>query len=215
MPAIRSTSQVKRAQIMQVVRQLVVERGYEGTTIRLIEETANVARGSITYLAGPKPAIAADIYLSLVDDLIRTVRRSIAAGPLANSASKIIETCLTWMEDDPSRLPLLDDLDKALRCEANVDHQPLSVRLAAALAQLGQPAAAQTGDLRGSELYALLLAPLLEELRTSGGAPARSKIGRQRWLERLTTAARAGLQTEGAAKGTRRDGIADLFGHNG
>ena len=209
----RPSSEAKRAVIIDAARALFVERGYDGASVQMIAQRAGAAVGSVTHLVGRKPAIGAEIYEALVADLVQAVRRSIGAGALASSASRIIEACLAWLEEDPTRLPLLDDLDQALAREDIGGHQVLGMRLAATLGQFGRPAAAQTGGLGGAELYALLLAPLLEERRSRGGADDRSRSRQRPWIDRLAAAAVAGLQGVAAPTTSRgrRAETGDLF----
>ncbi|MEM7437406.1 MAG: TetR/AcrR family transcriptional regulator [Myxococcota bacterium] len=101
------TGAARRAQLIQVAREVFAERGYEATTVEQIAERAKISKPIVYEHFGGKEGIYAVVVDREMEYVSRIIAEALSAGSPRASAEQAALAFLEWVRDNPHGFAVL------------------------------------------------------------------------------------------------------------
>lgn len=188
-------SVAKRDHILKTAATLFVEHGFEHTTLAMVAKASGAAIGSITHFFGDKSELAAAVLEDVARPLIAYVDVALHEHPKDARAAipALLAACSDWAIGYPEHPRLIAQLEASIWKRDAHSSRWCWHGLTAALAKWAAPLVAgrRITALSPAQLYAVILAPTLDALRSDPAEAAAAST--PDWLSAFTEAAIAAL----------------------
>jgi len=101
------TAAARRAQLIQVGRQVFAEKGYEATSVEEIATRANVSKPIVYEHFGGKEGLYAVVVDREMEYVIGVISEALSAGSPRERAEQSALAFLTWVKDNPDGFAVL------------------------------------------------------------------------------------------------------------
>ncbi|MBW2548996.1 MAG: TetR/AcrR family transcriptional regulator [Deltaproteobacteria bacterium] len=101
------TAAARRAQLIQVGRQVFAENGYEATSVEEIASRAKVSKPIVYEHFGGKEGLYAVVVDREMEYVIRVISEALSAGSPRERAEQAALAFLTWVRDNPDGFAVL------------------------------------------------------------------------------------------------------------
>lgn len=103
----RLTASARRAQLVEVGREVFAERGYEATSVEEIADRAKVSKPIVYEHFGGKEGLYAVIVDREMETVVRRIAEAIESGSPRDRLEKAALAFLTYVEENPSGFAVL------------------------------------------------------------------------------------------------------------
>jgi AcrR family transcriptional regulator len=167
-------------------------RGIDGTTLAAVAKAAGAALGSLTHLVGGKRALARAVLDQVLEQLAADARMALSAGQTVEDEIRALtKTCAAWPVEHGR---LIGVLEAYIAPESSGGGARVPERLGAVLGDWAKRRGpAEVVPLMPSQLYAVILAPLMSPMPAYDRVELAKERRLDRWLETLTAAALAAI----------------------
>lgn len=163
-----ATSAAKAKQVLDAAEALLLEHGYEATSLDMISSRSGISKGSIAHFLTTKPAVVRGVHRRIRDRVMAPITEAIRAageGALAETIARIVEVTAIVLEAEAKSVELIEALESS-----SSDFVPRKDRLARRLADAlqAEPRLARSSDgadRTAAALYAVVFGPIFAELR--------------------------------------------------
>lgn len=198
-------SVAKRDHIMKTAAVLFVEHGFEHTTLAMVAKASGAAIGSITHFFGDKSELAAAVLEDVARPLIAHVDAALREHPkdVGTAIRALLASCSDWAIGHPEHPRLIAQLEAIIWKRDASSSQWGRHGLTTALEKWAAPLVAKQRikPLSAAQLYAVIMAPILDALRSDlEEAAGASTLD---WLPAFTEAAIVALT--GPLRASRSD----------
>ncbi|MBW1875827.1 MAG: TetR/AcrR family transcriptional regulator, partial [Deltaproteobacteria bacterium] len=101
------TAAARRAQLIQVGREVFAENGYEATSVEEIASRAKVSKPIVYEHFGGKEGLYAVVVDREMEYVIRVISEALSAGSPRERAEQSALAFLTWVKDNPDGFAVL------------------------------------------------------------------------------------------------------------
>ncbi len=101
------TAAARRAQLIQVGREVFAEKGYEATSVEEIASRAKVSKPIVYEHFGGKEGLYAVVVDREMEYVIRVISEALSAGSPRERAEQAALAFLTWVKDNPDGFAVL------------------------------------------------------------------------------------------------------------
>ncbi|MEM7134999.1 MAG: TetR/AcrR family transcriptional regulator [Myxococcota bacterium] len=101
------TGAARRAQLIQVAREVFAERGYEATTVEQIAERAKISKPIVYEHFGGKEGLYAVVVDREMEYVSRIIAEALSTGSPRASAEQAALAFLEWVRDNPDGFAVL------------------------------------------------------------------------------------------------------------
>jgi AcrR family transcriptional regulator len=103
----RLSAAARRAQLIEVAREVFAERGYEATSVEEIAERAKVSKPIVYEHFGGKEGIYAVVVDREMDAVVKRIAEAISSGTPRQRVERAALAFLTWVQDNPGGFAVL------------------------------------------------------------------------------------------------------------
>jgi AcrR family transcriptional regulator len=107
----RQTPASRRSRILEIAAQLFAAKGYRGTSMREIGESAGILGGSLYHHIKSKDALFVELHNAALDDVATRIRDAVEPEPDPWRRLEAAAACLleTQLDPDSLTLPMMND----------------------------------------------------------------------------------------------------------